>query len=555
MFWTILALLLMVVLSGFISYYGDLQGRRWGKRRVSWFGLRPKYTAVIITSLTGAFIALMSIITVLIASPTVREVVLNGERLIRDNRRTLEENKRLNTSLAVERKVTTRELERLRTSTSKLQDELKLRQEKLKTSQLDLTLARRDVTEARQKLTPVQAEVKHLGQFQATLEATLKQEQNAIRQKSSELQTKIAENKTAAETNTSLIEQLQDKKQRLTRTANANRDLEEGNKKLQQEKDSLTRTVTNLSQKQMSMTHQNDVLLEVNKRLVSQNNEQEAANRTGKIELESIQRAKNSATEQLAKTRTELDQAVADIAGTRQTFTQSYHALRQGEINLRAGAELARRVVAGKQSSEAIRKQLVQLLEAASDTASVYGAKRGDNNRAVRIISKKLVSQFETQDADESASLNALSEVIAGSSTPVLVVATSLNNSLRGEQAVIELRQFPVRHVFDREAVVASRVIDANQSPQRVKEAIAEFLQQNVKNAAVRAGSIPHVNPETGRKEIGVYDSIALGQLAERVKRMGGNVLLKAVASEAITSADPLDDEHLRFETVRAPQG
>ncbi len=40
MFWTILALLLMVVLGGFISYYGDLQGRRWGKKRVSWFGLR-----------------------------------------------------------------------------------------------------------------------------------------------------------------------------------------------------------------------------------------------------------------------------------------------------------------------------------------------------------------------------------------------------------------------------------------------------------------------------------------------------------------------------------
>ena len=93
------------------------------------------------------------------------------------------------------------------------------------------------------------------------------------------------------------------------------------------------------------------------------------------------------------------------------------------------------------------------------------------------------------------------------------------------------------------------RLIDADQSPQRVKEAIAEFLQQNVKNAAVRAGSIPHVNPETGRKEIGAYDSIALGQLADQVKRMGGNVLLKAVATDAITSADPLDDEHLHFET------
>ena len=555
MFWTVLALLLMVVLSGFISYYGDLQGRRWGKRRVSWFGLRPKYTAIIITSLTGAAIALLSIITVLVAFPTVREVLLNGERLIRDNRRTLEENRQLNISLAVERKVTTRELEKLTDSTNKLNNELKIGQGKLKASQLELTLARRDVADARQKLTPVQAEVTQLQATQAQLKTTLKREQTDIQQKSNELQTKIAENKRAAEANTSMIEQLQDKKKQLTRLTTEKQDLEQANKELQQKKEDYEQRITKLSRDLAENTHNNNAIMEVNKSLLADNSKLEGDSRTGRLALENQKRELKQVQDLLAKSRTELDQAYTDIAGTRQTFTQSYHALRQGEINLRVGAELARRVVNGKQSSEAVRKQLVQLLEAASDTASVYGATRGDNNRAVRIISKKLVSQFDTRDADESASLNALSEVISGSSTPVLVVATSLNNSLRGEQAVIELRQFPVSRVFDKEEVVASRVIDANQSAQRVKEAIAEFLQQNVKNAAVRAGSIPHVNPETGRKEIGVYDSIALGQLADRVKRMGGNVLLKAVASEAITSADPLDDDHLRFEVARSPQG
>ena len=548
MFWTILALLLMVVLSGFISYYGDLQGRRWGKRRVSWFGLRPKYTAVIITSLTGAAIALLSIVTVLIAFPTVREVLLNGERAIRENKKALEENRQLNQSLAAERKVRTRELENLKISQNKFSEQLTIKK-------LEVEAARKDVVIAQQKLRPMQAEVTQLQTKQAQLEATLKQEQAAIGLKSAELQAKIEDNKRAAESNASFILQLQDKKQQLTQKAGENRKLEEGNKDLQQEKDRLTRTVASLSQKQMSMTHQNDVLLEVNKRLISQNNEQEAANRAGKIFLENQNRELKQIQEQLAKSKTDLDQAYTNIAGTRQTFTQSYHALRQGEINIRMGAELARSVIAGKQSNAAARKQLVQLLEAASDTASVYGATRGDNNRAVRIISKKLVSQFDTQDADESASLNALAEVIANSTKPVLVIATSLNNSLRGEQAVIELRPFPVDRVFDKEEVVAARVIDANQSSQRVKEAIADFLQQNVKNAAVRAGSIPHVNPETGRKEIGAYDSIALGQLADRVKRMGGNVLLKAVASQPLTSADPLDDEHLRFEVARSPQG
>src|SRR5205807_5007114 len=84
MLWTVLALLLLVVTGGFISYFGDLQGRRWGKRRVSWFGLRPKHTAILITSLTGGVIAFLSVAALMIVVPNVRDVVLRGEQAIRD---------------------------------------------------------------------------------------------------------------------------------------------------------------------------------------------------------------------------------------------------------------------------------------------------------------------------------------------------------------------------------------------------------------------------------------------------------------------------------------
>src|SRR5579859_8191560 len=87
MIWTLLALLSLITLGGFISYYGDLQGRRWGKKRVSWFGLRPKHTAILITSLTGAFVALLSVATLLAISPAVRDIVLRGETAIRENKR------------------------------------------------------------------------------------------------------------------------------------------------------------------------------------------------------------------------------------------------------------------------------------------------------------------------------------------------------------------------------------------------------------------------------------------------------------------------------------
>src|SRR5579871_1884641 len=94
MIWTLLALGLWIILGGFISYYGDLQGRRWGKRRVSWFGLRPKHTAILITSLTGGLIALLSIGTLILIVPTVREVVLHGEAAIHENERVIADKKR-----------------------------------------------------------------------------------------------------------------------------------------------------------------------------------------------------------------------------------------------------------------------------------------------------------------------------------------------------------------------------------------------------------------------------------------------------------------------------
>ena len=47
----------MVIFGGLIALLGDRVGMKVGKRRLSLFGLRPKYTSMIITVLTGFFIA------------------------------------------------------------------------------------------------------------------------------------------------------------------------------------------------------------------------------------------------------------------------------------------------------------------------------------------------------------------------------------------------------------------------------------------------------------------------------------------------------------------
>jgi uncharacterized protein (DUF3084 family) len=535
MFWTVLALVLMVALGGFISYYGDLQGRRWGKRRVSWFGLRPKYTAVLITSLTGGFIALMSIVTVLLAFPTVKEVVLRGERLI-------EENKQLNISLAVQRKTQAQQLKELGDKVQLAHAEYLANLEAKGKLEKELAKSGRDLEDAQKKRVAMQTQLAALEQKQAALESTLQQERADIRRKANELKGLTADNKRvteennrAAEINDSLSQQIIEKNQKITKISSSLAELAQANAKMQMQQANLNR--------------ENSVLLDSNKRIIEENNDLEATSRERKQELDRKQA-------ELDKVNADVDRAYAQLAGASKAFTQNYHTLRQGEITVRAGSELARLIVPAHLSSDAARKQVMGLLEDAGDTAqSVYKASRGDNDRAVRIVSKRLVTPTNTQDADEDASVNALAENIAASDTPVLVVAASLNNCVRGEQVLVELQPYNVRQVFKKEEAIASRLVNASLPLNGVKQIITDFLKEDVRNAAVRAGCIPRVDPTTGLKEVGVFDGIALNTLADHIKRLGGSVLLKAVASASMTSADPLDSKHLRFDTVAVRNG
>ena len=78
----VLALAVFVCVCGFIAYAGDVLGRRMGKRRLSLFGLRPRHTAIVTTSITGMLIAMFTIAVMAVASTHVRELVLRGAEIV-----------------------------------------------------------------------------------------------------------------------------------------------------------------------------------------------------------------------------------------------------------------------------------------------------------------------------------------------------------------------------------------------------------------------------------------------------------------------------------------
>jgi len=72
---------ILAVMGGFIAYIGDKLGTKIGKRRLSLFGLRPKYTSIIVTIITGILIAASTLGVLSIASENVRTALFGMQAL------------------------------------------------------------------------------------------------------------------------------------------------------------------------------------------------------------------------------------------------------------------------------------------------------------------------------------------------------------------------------------------------------------------------------------------------------------------------------------------
>ena len=74
-------LLIITIMGGLIAFLGDKIGTKVGKRRMSLFGLRPKYTSIIVTIVTGILISAATLGVLSIASNNVRTALFGMDKL------------------------------------------------------------------------------------------------------------------------------------------------------------------------------------------------------------------------------------------------------------------------------------------------------------------------------------------------------------------------------------------------------------------------------------------------------------------------------------------
>jgi len=70
-----------MIVAGFVAYVGDRVGHQVGRRRLTLFGLRPKYTSTIVAVATGMLIALAVTLIALLVSNEVRTAFFRLDQL------------------------------------------------------------------------------------------------------------------------------------------------------------------------------------------------------------------------------------------------------------------------------------------------------------------------------------------------------------------------------------------------------------------------------------------------------------------------------------------
>jgi uncharacterized protein (DUF3084 family) len=172
----VLALAVFVIVCGIIAYVGDILGRRMGKRRLTLFGLRPRHTAIVMTTITGMLIAIFTIAIMATLSKEVQQLVLRGAEVLQDLRTTQKAYSRATRELSAQKRIVqlarsqavsavqernrlAAELDVIDRSLAKLTADLRHNEQALHTAEKRLSTTKGDLTAAKLEIAKRRAEI------------------------------------------------------------------------------------------------------------------------------------------------------------------------------------------------------------------------------------------------------------------------------------------------------------------------------------------------------------------------------------------------------------
>lgn len=514
MTWTMfLIFCLMALFGSLLAYGGDFLGRWFGKRRLTLFGIRPRNTAILITSLTGSMIVILTAGVLTLVNQSFRDWITRGDQILIDLKRNQVALDKLQTS----NKTLTAENEQIQARSQQLQSELKRVE-----SEYQQKIKEQKLLEAQLKTTEnsLQSAEKRLSLSRNQLETS--------RRQLSALESEQARLKTLIEQNKAQIASLERRQTVLRRQndefAAFNTRLASENARLESENERLKATNTQLSQQNQSLIAENRNLESDNQTLTQRND------------------ALRSQLEELQKQFDDLESKSEDLARLADARVKT--------ITLQAGVELARMRIPDEWNSARIRLSIQQLLNAAARTATERGAKPGKDGRIVFIPEKTIRNADGTTiTANEAMSLDAVANEIERSPEPVVIIATALVNCVAGEPVSMEILLYRDRLVYKQGDEIARTTVTAGTPAQNFNN-LFQFLKQNVREAAIESGIIPILSPGSEEPSVGEINVDQLVDLLQRAQQIRGKTEITARAVRDTRAGESLQVE-FEFKPVR----
>lgn len=83
-------IMITLIAGGLLAYLGSIFGRQIGRRKISFWGLRPRYTSLLVVIIIGMFISLFTVVLIAIVSQKAK-IALLGLSELQNEKRKLEE--------------------------------------------------------------------------------------------------------------------------------------------------------------------------------------------------------------------------------------------------------------------------------------------------------------------------------------------------------------------------------------------------------------------------------------------------------------------------------
>lgn len=156
-------IIILIAVSGVIAYTGDLLGRRMGKRRLTVLGMRPRHTAIVITTVTGMLIAALALGTMLAINRQVRWALVRGQAILAQNYQLSKTNRSLrsrNQQLAAAQSKTERKLRASNESLDKLAGQMADMRKELEATRQQIQKEQARLIQTRARLSNAQTQLK-----------------------------------------------------------------------------------------------------------------------------------------------------------------------------------------------------------------------------------------------------------------------------------------------------------------------------------------------------------------------------------------------------------